>query len=119
MLFSQARAWTWLRAMLSFALTIIGTSDLLASDWLHNGSVINLEANGNAVKMTYVTPRANISTAPGTLLFEGVKDGSAYRGTAYRFLSGCAPLAYPVTGSLAPDGAAIQLSGDYPKRDAN
>ncbi len=85
------------------------------SYWDHNGSLMRLSARGNQRFFYYQAPRDGMRRAgvsPGTLLFNGVKDGLSYRGTARVFSRHCnAPLEYFVEGPVAPDSAWIRLYG--------
>ena len=60
-------------------------------------------------------PRAGVS--PGTLLFNGWKDGNGYSGTARVFSKHCpgAPLEYQVSGPVAPNQLGVTLYGTRPK----
>jgi len=90
-----------------------------ASYWNHNGSIVTLEADGAARKFYYAVPRPGLSVAAGSLLFDGVKNGNTYSGTAYVFSPKCGALPYPVSGSVADDGRSVTMSGEAPVRDAD
>lgn len=86
--------------------------------WLHNGSIMRLEASGNGRRFYYEAPRAgmrNVGVTPGTLLFEGTRDGDIYSGTAYIFARGCAPAPYTVAGVVSDDDRRVTMSGRAPR----
>lgn len=86
--------------------------------WLHNGSVMRLEASGNERRIFYEAPRAGlrkVGAAPGTLLFEGLADGQTFSGTAHVFAAGCAPQPYAVTGRISDGGRRIVMTGKAPR----
>ncbi len=86
--------------------------------WMHNGSVMRLEANGDERRFTYEDPRAGIrkqGARPGTLLFKGTRDGSTYLGTAYIFKAGCDPKAYEVEGEVSGDDHTVTMYGSAPR----
>lgn len=86
--------------------------------WLHNGSIMRLEASGNGRRFYYEAPRAgmrNVGVTPGTLLFEGTRNGDVYSGTAYIFAKGCRPAPYAVTGVVSDDDRRVAMSGQAPR----
>ena len=85
------------------------------SVWNHNGSQMLLEANGNQRIITYLVPRRGISAQPGQLLFQGVRNGRFYSGTAYTFRRGCSPAPYQVSGRISSEHRIV-LRGASPKR---
>lgn len=91
------------------------------SCWMHNGSVMRLQASGARRWFSYENPRPQLRAAgvrPGTLLFEGVKRGNWYEGTARVFSRHCPgqPLVYNVAGPVRPDQLQVTVSGT---RDVN
>jgi hypothetical protein len=93
----------------------------LAPHWNHNGSLVSLLADGAKQKLFYDTPRVGLLDAgvkPGTLLFEGKRDGTAITGTAYQFYRTCKPRGFPVTGNTSDDKRQITLKGKAPLLDA-
>lgn len=72
--------------------------------WDHNGSIVRLVADGSHRTFLYEVPREGLQRAgvsKGTILFEGVRDGQRYKGTARRFSRNCAePLQYSVSGAV-------------------
>ncbi|MCB8837825.1 hypothetical protein [Aurantimonas sp. VKM B-3413] len=103
------------RLALVCAILAATTSGALAdSCWNHNGSLMRLQASGNHREMTYERPKASLRRAgvmPGTLLFDGVKRGNSYDGTARVFSSGCDPLEYHVSGPVSADQLRITVTG--------
>lgn len=86
------------------------------SCWDHNGSVMRLEASGSQRWFYYENPRRalrNTGVRPGTLLFDGQKDGNWYSGTARRFSRFCPgqPLEYYVEGPVRRDQLQVTIRG--------
>src|SRR5262245_46340404 len=62
------------------------------SYWTHNGSLVDLTADGNKRSFFYEQPRKGLQdngAEPGSLLFKGSRDGANYAGTAYVFAKQC------------------------------
>ncbi len=98
---------------LMLATTAIASAD---SCWDHNGSLMRLKANGNERWFYYERPKASIvdsGVRKGTLLFDGVKTGNRYSGTARVFSKYCPdePLQYPVSGPVSSDQLRVTLRG--------
>lgn len=92
------------------------TGALAASCWDHNGSLMRLEAQGNRRWFYYEAPRPVLRKAGvrrGTLLFDGVKDGNWYSGTARVYSKFCpgAPLEYFVEGPVRRDPLSVTVRG--------
>lgn len=85
--------------------------------WEHNGSLLRLRAEGRRRVFVYLQTRAGVPARPGDVLFDGERNGSAYRGTAYLFSSQCGRIGYAVAGPVAPDDRSVALRGDAPVRD--
>lgn len=90
-----------------------------ASCWDHNGSLMRLEANGNARTFVYVQPRAVLRRAGvrrGTVLFNGRKSGNSYVGTARRYSRFCpsTPLTYRVAGPISQGQTRVTVRGERP-----
>lgn len=88
--------------------------------WLHNGSTLNLVAQGNARKFYYREPSSRLEelgVTAGTLLFDGRRTGNQYAGTAYVFNRACGPLGYVVNGVVSGDDRQVILQGRAPRRD--
>jgi hypothetical protein len=91
--------------------------DTTTAIWSHNGSVMRLEANGEARIFSYENPRPGMRNAgakQGDIVFEGKRVGQTYSGTAYIFSKDCGRTAYPVTGSVLPGDRGVVLEGDAP-----
>lgn len=89
------------------------------SCWNHNGSIMRLKAAGNQRWFYYENPRQamrNQGVTPGTLLFNGVKQGNSYHGTARVFSRFCphAPLEYQVSGPVRADQLQVTVYGTRP-----
>jgi len=87
-----------------------------ASCWDHNGSLMRLEAEGNNRWFYYENPRPalrNAGVGRGTLLFNGVKDGNWYSGTARVYSRYCpgTPLEYFVEGPVRGDQLQVTVRG--------
>ena len=80
---------------------------------------MRLVAEGNRRWFYYERPRPGIAAqgvAPGTLLFDGWKNGDSYAGTARVFSKHCpgAPLEYQVSGPVAPNQLQVAVYGTRP-----
>jgi hypothetical protein len=100
--------------------TVAATKASADSCWNHNGSVMRLVASGNQRWFYYETPRqgmVNEGVTPGTLLFNGWKNGNSYSGTARVFSRHCvgAPLEYQVQGPVRADQLQVTVYGTRPK----
>ena len=103
------------RLLLLLAAMVLAAPALAASCWDHNGSVMRLKASGNERAFFYESPRSglwDVGVRPGTLLFNGVKTGNWYSGTARVFSAGCAPLEYFVEGPVRPDQLQVTVTGE-------
>jgi hypothetical protein len=106
-------------AVLALAATAFPTFSISAyaeSCWDHNGSVMRLKAQGNQRWLYYEIPRQvlrNSGVSPGTLFFNGSKNGNWYSGTARRFSKYCPndPLEYHVEGPVRGDQLYVSVSG--------
>ncbi|PVB61960.1 hypothetical protein [Labrenzia sp. 011] len=86
------------------------------SCWNHNGSIMRLKAQGNQRWLSFEVPRTVLRTAgvrPGTLLFNGVKQGNWQSGMARVFSRHCPgnPLEYFVEGPVRGDQLQVTVSG--------
>lgn len=103
---------------LALIITPIGGVTPASADscWDHNGSLMRLEAQGNKRWFYYETPRSVLRKAGvrrGTLLFNGIKDGNWYLGTARVYSKFCpgAPLEYSVEGPVRGDQLQVTMRG--------
>lgn len=88
--------------------------------WSHNGSVMMLEANGEARIFSYDKPRSGMRKAGakrGDILFEGKRQGDRYFGTAYIFSKTCGRKPYAVSGNVEEGERAVVLEGEAPLLD--
>jgi len=103
-------------ALACFAATAYTSAASADSCWTHNGSLMRLQAQGNQRWLSYETPRPQLQpagVARGTLLFNGVKQGNWYRGTARVFSKFCpgTPLEYAVEGPVRQDQLQVTVRG--------
>ncbi|WP_306145863.1 hypothetical protein [Roseibium sp. MMSF_3412] len=99
----------------ALAMPMAGTA-LADSCWNHNGSIMRLQAQGNQRWLSYEIPRDVLRVAGvqrGTLLFNGVKNGNWYSGTARVFSKYCpgSPLEYYVEGPVRGDQLQVTVTG--------
>lgn len=88
-----------------------------ARQWTHNGSVMRLDADGAARRFVYVMPRPGMAQAgakAGDVMFEGMRSGGSYAGTAYIFTRACGRLGYTVRGTVSADDRRVELMGEVP-----
>jgi hypothetical protein len=89
-----------------------------SSIWMHNDSVMRLEADGAIRRFYYVRPRDGMRKAgarPDSLLFEGRREGRRIFGTSHIFAKGCDPSPYSVTGTISEDEQEIVMYGIAPR----
>ena len=92
------------------------------SFWAHNRSIMYMTEDGTRRQIYYDDPRPGlkeVGVKQGTLLFDGVVDGTALSGTAFVFAKECDPLSFAVTGKLSVDGKRITLNGKAPRVGAH
>jgi hypothetical protein len=83
---------------------------------------MRLVAEGPARRFYYETPRESLlheGVTPGTLLFEGVRYGDTYSGTAYVFSRGCGRWSYAVSGTVSNDDRVVTMAGQAPRLNAS
>ncbi|MDF0602596.1 hypothetical protein P1J78_17800 [Psychromarinibacter sp. C21-152] len=100
-------------------LMTMATAALADSCWWHNGSLMRLKAYGAERYFYYEQPRDGLWSAgvrPGTLLFNGRKNGNWYSGTARVFSSACGPMEYAVAGPVAPNQTQVTVQGSRQTR---
>lgn len=102
-----------------FALLIVTAARAEPSQWDHNGSIVNLFANGNKRQFGYAVPRPGLPVKPGNLVFTGVKEGQTYSGVAYVWSTKCGPAQYSVSGPVSEDLRTVTLYGKAPIRDGS
>jgi hypothetical protein len=99
------------------AIAADGAAQGASTRWDHNGSLVSLSATGARRQFHYESPAADllqIGVQPGTLLFDGRRDGNKYSGTAYVFSKVCGARAYAVVGPVSPDQRAVTMYGKAP-----
>lgn len=100
---------------MSFGIALLPTGQASAdSCWWHNGSLMRLVAQGNNRWFYYEQPRSGLAVGPGTLLFNGKKQGNWYVGTARVFSKYCpgSPLPYHVEGPVATNQLKVTVQGN-------
>jgi hypothetical protein len=90
----------------------------------HNGSVMQIQTwrpnaqNVSQFAISYVEPRPTLYglVGPGTLLIDGIVDGSTFgiSANARVFLAGCPPIPYPVNGWYDHQTGILTLTGPAP-----
>ena len=94
------------------------------SVWDHNGSLMKLTAQGDAVRIVYLNPKGSIrdqGVTRGTIFFDGtLRDGHDLTGNARRFRGGCEPAAFAVEGTFSPLAGQerLVLEGRAPTRQS-
>jgi hypothetical protein len=113
-------------AFLLLALTAVWAVDGLAQGaatlWDHNGSQVYLSSSGPLRQFRYQAPVSDLlqlGVQPGTLLFDGRRNGNQYSGTAYVFSKLCGALPYAVAGPVSPDERTVTMYGKAPLVNTN
>ena len=94
----------------------------LSKLWNHNGSIMQLAADGASRKFYYVKPRdglESVGISSGTLLFSGTKSDNFYSGTAYVFSPRCGARPYAVSGPVSDDQRQVTMYGKAPIPNSN
>jgi hypothetical protein len=90
--------------------------------WDHNGSVMDLIANGSSREFFYEKPRPGMLEAgakTGSLLFRGELSNGQYSGTAYIFNLQCGQVPFNVKGAIFDNGERLVLTGQAPRIGRN
>jgi hypothetical protein len=98
------------------------TQQTKKSFWAHNRSIMYMLEDGTRRQIYYDDPRPGlkeVGVKQGTLLFDGVIDGTALSGTAFVFAKECDPLSFAVTGKLTREGRHMTLNGKAPRISTN
>ena len=109
-------------AAMLIAFTGIDGARAATSLWDHNGSTVNLVADGTTREFRYDQPRPGMLQAgarSGSLLFTGRSINGRYLGTAYIFNRECGQIPYPVSGPILANYERVVLTGQAPRVDAN
>jgi S1-C subfamily serine protease/peptidoglycan hydrolase-like protein with peptidoglycan-binding domain len=88
-----------------------------SSLWSHNGSVLELQADGSKRVFRYKGPRPGMrdqGVEAGTILFAGQRIGDSYSGTAFIFSQRCGAKSYTVSGQISDDQRRFTLVGEAP-----
>lgn len=88
------------------------------SIWDHNGSTVRLTAQGQRRQFAYQRPRAGMrkrGARSGDVIFEGVRDGDIYSGTAYIYTKRCGKVGYDVLGTVQKGQTEIVMRGNAPR----
>jgi hypothetical protein len=96
------------------------TDEVKSSRWSHNGSTVQLYAEGDRRAFYYDRPRPGMIEAGarrGRLLFKGEIVGERYVGVAYVFSRRCGPRSFPVDGPILDEHARVVLKGKAPRVD--
>jgi len=106
--------------LIGFGLTLLASTAIADSFWNHNGSIMRLSDYGNERVFSYEHPSAKMQSAgvrSGDVLFNGVRRGDKYYGTAHVFSKYCNhSLPYKVSGNVYK-GSKVVLSGTRPSYD--
>lgn len=88
-----------------------------ATRWTHNGSEMELRADGQSRIFGYVAPRPELEpfgVRAGSVLFDGQLDGERLEGRARIFTKLCGEISFPVRGKIERGGTRIVLRGRTP-----
>jgi hypothetical protein len=125
MVFPDASGKLAMRIIISWMLIVGGALAAFAqsppSTWEHNGSTVQLFANGVKRQFYYQDPRPAMQqegVLAGTLLFDGQRTRNQYSGTAFIFSGACGAVGYPVSGQVSADDRHVTLNGNAPRLDA-
>jgi hypothetical protein len=99
-----------------------GAAQVAPTRWDHNGSQVSLSAEGPRRQFHYQVPADHLlplGVLPGTLLFDGRRNGNQYSGTAYVFSKLCGALPYAVASPVSPDQRTVTMYGKAPIVDSS
>lgn len=102
--------WRWL-LLLPLVFVAPARADSL---WNHYGLTVRLLADGSKRQFVYAAPYPNLPIKVGGTLFQGLKVGNEYVGTAYAWTKNCRPAAYSVRGPISEDQQNVTLYGKVP-----
>lgn len=86
--------------------------------WVHNGSLMRLETDGDTRRFHYELPRTGMVQAgakPGDVVLEVRRTGATYSGTAYVYSKNCGRTAYLVSGRAGTSESRIVVEGKVPR----
>lgn len=90
------------------------------SFWSYEGAKMRLLASGDTRAFVFETPTAaqdGLGVSRGVVLFDGVRKGQRYSGTAYAFYEGCDAQGFDVEGDVTADDTGVVLKGRAPRLD--
>lgn len=106
--------------LIAFGLICLASTATADSFWNHNGSIMRLSDYGNERVFSYERPSVKMQGAgvrAGDVLFNGVRRGDNYFGTARVFSKYCRQsLPYKVSGNVYK-GPKVVLTGTRPSYD--
>ncbi len=109
------------KILLGLSILLFASTAIADSFWDHNGSTMRLQDYGNERIFTYEYPSVkmqNAGVSRGDVLFNGIKKGDKYYGTARVFSKYCnSSLPYKVSGNVY-SGPKVVLTGTRPSYDA-
>lgn len=88
-----------------------------ASRWSFEGGVLRLDADGLRRRFVVETASRKLRSLgykAGALLFEGRREGQAYKGRVFVYRESCKATSFNVTGEIVRDGRAVRLTGYQP-----
>lgn len=93
----------------------IGTelTNVFASLWCHNGSIIGLVKQGQNRKFIYYKPRRELAryVRDNPILFDGLSNNLTYRGRARQYSSRCGDQLFDVSGPISPSFQFVAVKG--------
>lgn len=87
--------------------------------WVHNGSLMRVETDGDKRRILYELPRTGMVQAgakAGDVVVELQRKGSAFTGTAYVYSKTCGRTAYAVKGQASLDERRVVVEGQAPRQ---
>ena len=105
------------RFLLAACAIVFATGAEAQTLWNHNGSIVKLFANGDQRQFIYAVPDPHLPVKVGDIVFDGVKNGNQYGGTAFLRSPRCGAISYSVSGPIADDQRGVTLYGQAPVRD--
>ena len=96
---------------------LFGTHVHAESLWDHGGSIVRLTADGNKRMFQFAYSAPGLPVKAGNVVFNGVKSGEEYIGTAYSWWQNCPPSAYEARGPITNDQRRVVVTGKTPILD--
>lgn len=88
-----------------------------ASRWSFEGGILDLNAEGPKRRLVVATTSRKLRSLGyevGALVFEGRREGQAYKGRVFVYRENCKAASFNVTGEIVRDGGAVRLTGYRP-----